>query len=130
SHMEVCMKRRVMGFAAAMLAACGTGTEQSDDIRGDVSQNVVGDNGLTGAPEHLFYAKGGGRTGGSTLMTAHGGNVLTANKTEAIFWGAEWADPAFQGDKVSGLDSFFSGFGGSNYAKASTEYAGANGQVT
>ncbi|MEA2760720.1 MAG: hypothetical protein QOD47_4, partial [Gemmatimonadaceae bacterium] len=33
-------------------------------------------------------------------------------------------------DIISGLDSFFGGFGGSNYAVASTEYTGSNGQVT
>jgi hypothetical protein len=63
-------------------------------------------------------------------MTFHGGTVLTANKTQAIFWGSEWTSAAFAGDKISGLDSFFSGFGGSNYAATSTEYTGANGQVT
>src|SRR5438270_10938575 len=118
------MNRWVLAFTA-LLAACGVGTSPSDDVTGDVSQDIVGDNGMTGAPEHLFYAKGGSHSGGgSTLMTSHGGNVLTSNKTRAIFWGSEWSSTSFEGDKVTGLDAFFSGFGGSNYAKASTEYAG------
>jgi hypothetical protein len=63
-------------------------------------------------------------------MTFHGGTVLTANKTEAIFWGSEWSSTAFAQDQITGLDSFFAGFGGSHYAGASTEYSGTNGQVT
>jgi hypothetical protein len=68
--------------------------------------------------------------GGSVDMTFHGGIVLTANKTEAIFWGSQWTSASFAGDKITGLDSFFGGFGGSNYAATSSEYTGTNGQVT
>jgi hypothetical protein len=63
-------------------------------------------------------------------MTLHGGGVLVTNKTQAIFWGPQWSDAAFAGDKITGLDSFFGGFGGSRYAGLSTEYVGTNGQVT
>src|SRR6185312_201625 len=63
----------------------------------------------------------------SVDMTLHGGNVLTSNKTMAIFWGA-WGSP---GDIISGVDSFFGGWGGSGMAKDSTEYHGtSNGNVT
>jgi hypothetical protein len=92
------------------------------------------DNGEHGAPEHLFHGKdarpGGGGGGGSTLMTSHGGTVLTSTKAQAIFWGSEWGTASFAGDKVGGIDSFFSGFGSSAYADASTEYSGTNGRVT
>src|SRR5262245_42571004 len=81
-----------------------------------VDEAAAGEEGLHGAPEHLQYAKGahGGGGGGtsSPLMTFHGGTILVANKTEAIFWG-DWSNP---GDKITGLDSFFAGFGGSHYA--------------
>jgi hypothetical protein len=66
----------------------------------------------------------------SVDMVFHGGIVLTANKTEAIFWGSQWTGAAFAGDKITGMDSFFGGFGGSNFAATSTEYTGTNGQVT
>jgi len=59
-------------------------------------------------------------------MTFHGGTVLTANKTMAIFWG-NWSNP---GDIISGFDSFFGGWGGSGMARDSDEYSGTNGQVT
>jgi len=64
---------------------------------------------------------------GSVDMTLHGGNVLVSNRTMAIFWGA-WSNP---GDIISGIDSFFGGWGGSGMAKDSTEYHGTtNGNVT
>ena len=114
--------------------AVGTGTDESEDVN-SVTQDVAGEQGLHGAPEHLQLDKnahaakpGGG--GSSALMTSHGGTVLTASKTMAIFWGSEWSSAAFAGDKITGLDSFFTGWGNSNYAATNTEYAGTNGQVT
>ena len=95
-----------------------------------VDQAATGEQDLHGAPEHLNLTKdahkGGGGGASSALMTFHGGTVLVTNKTEAIFWG-DWSSP---GDKVTGLDSFFAGFGGSHYAGDSTEYTGTNGRVT
>lgn len=76
-----------------------------------------------------LHANSAGQSGGggSALMTLHGGNILVANKTKAIFWGA-WTNP---GDIIIGIDSFFSGWGGSGMAGDSTEYYGTtNGNVT
>ncbi len=64
------------------------------------------------------------------LMTFHNGTVLTASKTMAIFWGPQWTNATFAGDKITGLDSFFQGFGNSNFAGTTTEYYGSNGQIT
>ena len=70
---------------------------------------------------------GSGQAGTSADMTLHGGNILVANKTMAIFWGA-WGSP---GDIISGIDTFFQGWGGSGMAGDSTEYYGTtNGNVT
>src|SRR5689334_3800531 len=113
------MSRLACGFVAACLFA-GCVADESN-----LSQDENGENGLTGAPEHIMKTKDAGPNAGSSpLMTLHGGGVLVANKTEAIFWGPEWGDGTntFSGDKVSGLDSFFAGFGGSHYAGDSTEY--------
>lgn len=65
---------------------------------------------------------------GSADMTYHGGRIMTAAVTQNIFWGTSWASNP--GDKVTGLDTWYSGFGGSNYAKTSDEYSGSNGQVS
>jgi hypothetical protein len=43
-------------------------------------------------------------------------------------WGT--SGPADASDKIPGIDTFYSGFGGSGYAGTSDEYAGTNGQVT
>jgi hypothetical protein len=62
-------------------------------------------------------------------MTYHGGKILPTVATKAIFWGPSWANSAFVGDKMSGLDSWYTGASGSNYAKTVDEYTGTNGQV-
>ncbi len=61
-------------------------------------------------------------------MTYHGGKILPTTTTQAIFWGTSWG--TYSGDKITGIDSWYTGFGGSNYAKTNTEYTGSNGQVT
>ena len=60
-------------------------------------------------------------------MTNHGGKIMPTAVTKAIFWGTSWG--TYTGDKITGLDSFYSGFSNSNYAKTSDEYTGTNGQV-
>ncbi len=60
-------------------------------------------------------------------MTYHGGKILPDVFTKSIFWGTSWR--TYSGDKITGMDSWYQGFGGSNYAKTSDEYTGSNGQV-
>jgi hypothetical protein len=73
-------------------------------------------------------AEKAGKGGGSSpLMTYHGGKIMPTAVTKSIFWGTSWADTD---DKITGMDLWYSGFGGSNYAKTSDEYSGSNGQVT
>jgi hypothetical protein len=60
-------------------------------------------------------------------MTYHGGVIMPTAKTQAIFWGTSWG--TYTGDKISGMDSWYTGFNSSNYAKTSDEYTGSNGQV-
>ena len=62
----------------------------------------------------------------SANMTYHGGKIMPYTITQAIFWGGSWTSP---GDKITGMDSWYQGFGGSNYAKTTTEYTGSNGSV-
>lgn len=118
-----------LALLAVLPLSLGACLDMADD-ESSIDQAATGENGLHGAPEHLFHGKGdaghGHGGGGSPLMTAHGGTVLTSNKTMAIFWG-DWTNP---GDKVTGIDSFFQGWGGSHMAGDSTEYAGTNGRVT
>lgn len=69
-----------------------------------------------------------GRPQKSPDMTYHGGKILTTAVTEAIFWGTSWASSP--GDKITGMDAWYTGFNQSNYAKTSDEYTGSNGQVS
>jgi hypothetical protein len=62
----------------------------------------------------------------SANMTYHGGKIMKTSNVQAIYWGTSWSG---SNPKISGLASWYQGFGGSNYIKASTEYTGSNGQV-
>ena len=53
----------------------------------------------------------------SPNMTYHGGKIMTTAKISAIFWGTTWG--SYTGDKMSGMDSYYAGWNGSNYAKTS-----------
>ena len=63
----------------------------------------------------------------SANMTYHGGKIMTAAVTKTIFWGTSWG--TYAGDKITGLDTWYTGFSNSNYAKTTTEYTGSNGTV-
>lgn len=74
-----------------------------------------------------YASRPAGKTSGGPDMTWHGGKVLTTTFTHPIFWGAGWS--GYTGDKVSGIDKWYSGFSNSDYAKTTTEYTGLNGTV-
>jgi hypothetical protein len=60
--------------------------------------------------------------GGNPDMTYHKGTILGTTVTQSIFWGTSW--PSYSGDKISGLESWYQGVGGTSYAKSSDEYTG------
>lgn len=64
----------------------------------------------------------------SPNMTYHGGKIMPNAVTQAIFWGTSWG--TYSGDKITGMDQWYIGFNGSNYAGTSDEYTGTNGKVT
>jgi len=64
----------------------------------------------------------------SPNMTYHGGKIMPTAVTQAIFWGTSWG--SYSGDKITGMDQWYEGFNLSDYAAASDEYTGTNGQVT
>jgi hypothetical protein len=74
-------------------------------------------------------ANGHGAPKRSPNMTYHGGVIMPTALTQAIFWGPSWTNTTFAGDKITGLDSFYTGFSNSTYADTSDEYTGSNGQV-
>jgi len=89
---------------------------------------------LTGALDppdaRVFWARGeaGGGGGGSPNLNYHGGPVMTTGAyIEPIFWGTSWSNSSFVADKISGLQSFYGGIGGSNYDKTNSEYTNSSG---
>lgn len=55
-------------------------------------------------------------------LAYNGGPIMPTTTTKAIFWGVKWGDPAFVGDKISGIDSWYAGVGGSSYTGSVDEY--------
>jgi len=61
----------------------------------------------------------------------HGGPILPSTTTASIFWGTHWSNSAFVGDKITGLDSWYKGIGGSAYGATDDEWTGTGAtQVT
>lgn len=84
----------------------------------------------TGPPAHVFQRRGHRFNPRAALVTYHGGLVMGATRTVAIFWGPEWADSAFAGDTIDSVDGFLAGFGGSPYAGILKEYATQEAKAT
>lgn len=76
---------------------------------------------------HGKAGRGGGGTGQNLVY--HGGQIMNDAAVTAIYWGTNWANSSFAGDKITGLDSFYRGIGGSSYIGTNTEYNGSNGFV-
>jgi hypothetical protein len=120
---------RRTGIALAVFATTATLTVAPALAAKPVSGRDIKTGGMQGQVP-ARDAHGQGKPSGSALMTSHGGAIMQTAATEAIFWGTSWANNSFVGDKITGLDSWYRGFGGSNYATTSDEYSGTNGQVT
>jgi hypothetical protein len=82
-------------------------------------------------PHGIVPPRGAGhaKPNSSPNLIYHGGTILNTPAVTAIFWGTRWADPNFVGDKISGLDSFYTTISGSSYIKTNIEYSGSNGTV-
>jgi hypothetical protein len=65
---------------------------------------------------------------GSPDMTYHGGPILPTTTVKAIWWGSSW--PSYTGDEISGIDSWYTGVGGTSYAATVDEYTGGGKSVS
>lgn len=63
-----------------------------------------------------------GRPGSGPNLLYHNGPIMQTAAVTPIFWGSRWSDPAFAGDKVTGLETFYSGLGNSDFAATSDEF--------
>jgi len=62
----------------------------------------------------------------SPNLLYNGGPVMnTGAWVEPIFWGTSWNNP---GDKITGMATFYGGFGASPYEHTNTEYTDASGR--
>src|SRR5437867_3551374 len=124
------MKNRTI-FLSAMVAALMT--LQSVNI---FAQDDEGDQEQFRLRAEIFWAKRSDRPAGARVaarspnLIPHGGNVMSSVQVTPIFWGPSWGNLNFVNDKMSGLQDFYMGIGGSPYAKTSDEYSDAKGSVT
>ena len=74
-----------------------------------------------GASVHSAHSKSprGSASSASLPLIDHGGKVLTASTTYAIWWGPQ---ANFPSDARTGIESLLSGFGGSNYLAIANQY--------
>ncbi len=106
--------RHVALLLITAIAACAA-VEDSGDPSVTAEQLALEERGPADA--HVRYAKG--HSGGSAgNLVDHGGKVLAASNTYAIWWG----DPsAFPADAVD-LESLLAGLGGSRYLAITNQY--------
>ena len=119
-----------VGVAAAAVVPSAAGAiPSSTGVAG--SPGAPGNASNAGPPEGLVHprddAHAGGGGGSSPLMTYHSGKIMTTANIYPIFWGTSWK--AYPGDEKSGIDTFYRGISGSNYAKTADEYTGQGAQV-
>jgi hypothetical protein len=75
-------------------------------------------------PEPKVHHFAGGKTTSTNPLIDHGGTVLPASKTFAIYWGDQTAFPS---DLKDGMASLLGGFNGSSYLGIAQQYMrGAN----
>jgi hypothetical protein len=128
------MKARVLPAIAALLvlAACSTPDAPTTPALDGPSYSQNPNDEIRNDPKvHVHLARGQARPGGGgvKLLQYHGGAIMTSTAVQAIFWGPSWNNSSFTGDKISGLETFYNGVGGSSYMKTNTEYAGGGQQV-
>jgi len=59
----------------------------------------------------------------------HNGPVMHSTAVLPVYWGSSWSNSSFVGDKVSGLNTLYSGVGGTPYARTNGEYTDGAGSV-
>jgi hypothetical protein len=118
------MKSRIASmFVALLLVASPTLFAQSNG-NGNGNGNKQD---LAPDDAGVHWAKGqAGRGGSGALMSNHGGTIMhSVDSVEAIFWGQSWG--TYTGDKISGMDKFYTWMGASTYAHTCNEYYGPVG---
>ncbi|HEY8048454.1 MAG TPA: hypothetical protein VIE63_04720 [Ramlibacter sp.] len=129
------MDKRLIALAALSFVVAAHAQDDRDTMR---PHRPVEDLSTTNEPPMLgphltreAHGQRAARLRGSRTpdMTFHGGKIMTTVVSKAIFWGPSWTNASFVGDKIAGLDEWYTYHSGSHYAATSDEYTGTNGQV-
>ncbi len=96
---------RLVLVSALAIAGCGV---QEADV-GSSAEDVQA---FPEAGQRVFWQKGVAPATSTSNLIDHGGEVLPASNTYAIWWGNASAWPS---DVQGGLDSLFNGLNGSNF---------------
>jgi hypothetical protein len=130
------MRTTLLALGVAALAACGgqapdgatAGPTGADAMQQDPPMLGITwtreESARLAAEEAALDAQAGSTSSARRTpnMTYHKGKIMTTAVSKAIFWGPSWANSAFVGDKITGLDAWYTGHSGSNYAKTCNEY--------
>jgi len=124
---------RLTMLCAFLMSACAI--DQVEET-GEYTDDLDSSDGATGKEPKdamVHHAKGFARpTGGghkSPNLTWHGGPIMNNGAAvQPIFWGAKWATPSFVGDKITGIQSFYGGMGGTSYDGTNSEYTDGSGR--
>jgi hypothetical protein len=120
------VRRGALASLAAVSAIAALSAASAGGARADARPEVL----VAGNPSGIVFARGSRPGGGGTPnLVYHGGAVMTGTAdTTAIFWGSSWA--GYSGDKLTGIDAFYNGVGGSSYLGTTTEYTDGSGPVS
>jgi len=118
-------------FCALPVTACAVDTElDTSTDTADLDSQGGGHAEPVGARVHLARGQAKPDSGGvggacASPLVYHGGPVMTAGAyVEPIFWGTTWNSP---GDKITGIQSFYAGMGGTSYDLTNSEYTQTGG---
>lgn len=121
--------KRLMILLGALLPACAvdTGTSTTADDLDSSSGHGQGEP----AGARIHWARGQSPSPDAASLSNlsyHGGPVMAAGAAvQPIFWGAKWSNATFVGDKITGLQSFYAGMGGTSYDGTNSEYTQTGG---
>lgn len=120
---------RRSALALAAIAGCAAATAVAATIAQAAPPPAL----FAGGANGIVFAHGahGGNPhhGSSPQLIDHGGPVLTSGTAVTpIFWGSSWS--GYSGDKMTGIDTFYTGIGGTSYAGTTTEYTDSSGHVS
>jgi hypothetical protein len=131
------MRRSVAPLAIlAFLAACAAPDSgpTAENPNSQLSLAAGGNSEFAGPPEVKVHhirgyaqSQAGGRK--SPNMTYHNGKIMPTSIVRSIFWGTSWGNATSTGDKITGMDSFYAGWGGSAIARTNIEYTASGGAV-